>query len=187
MQLLLDAYGTIEPVDAPAMGRVFRELEGNKRVAIQGAHWASLINAWGCVQKDLNKAIEVFDSIASHASTLRSSTPLPDAVTYEAMINVLATHRRMDLVPAYMERLQASGIHMTAYIANLLIKGHAAVGDVAQAREIFESLEDPPTGVAATSNHVPHSSSKSSSPPSPAPGPCHREVRQFLYLQYNTS
>lgn len=176
-KLLLDAYGTIEPVDAPAMDRVFHELENNKRVSIQGAHWASLINAWGCVRKDLNKAVEVFESIASHPSTRRSSSPLPDAVTYEAMINVLVTHRRMDLVPAYMARLEASGIHLTAYIANLLIKGYAAVGDIARAREIFESLEDPPTGVAASSNHVPHSSKSpaSSSPASPAAGPCHRE------------
>lgn len=160
------------------MGRVFQELENNKRVPIQGSHWASLINAWGCVSKDLEKAIEVFESISRHPSTRRSSTPLPDAVTYEAMINVLVTHRRMDLVPAYMERLQASGIHLTAYIANLLIKGYAAVGDIVRAREIFESLEDPATGVAASSNHVPHSSksSGSSTPPSPASSPCHREV-----------
>jgi pentatricopeptide repeat protein len=156
------------------MEAVFRELEGNQRVPIQGSHWASLINAWGCVQKDLDKAIAVFESIASHSSVVRSSGPMPDAVTYEALINVLVTHRRMDLVPSYLERLRASGIHLTAYIAHLLIKGHAAVGDIAQARAIFEKLEDPPQGVAATSNHTPHSSSLSS--PTPAAGPCHREV-----------
>jgi len=98
---------------------------------------------------------------------------MPDAVTYEALINVLVTHRRMDLVPSYIERLQASGIHQTAYIANLLIKGHAAVGDIVQARAIFEQLEDPPQGMAATSNHVPHSPSPTT--PTTALGPCHRE------------
>jgi pentatricopeptide repeat protein len=160
------------------METVFRELEANQRVPIQGTHWASIINAWGCVQKDLNRAITIFDSITTHPSALRSSGPMPDAVTYEALINVLVTHRRMDLVPSYIERLHASGIHLTAYIANLLIKGHAAVGDIAQARAIFESLEDPPQGMAATSNHVPHSSSPSS--PTPASAPCHREVGIIL-------
>jgi hypothetical protein len=153
---------------------VFRELEGDRRVPIQGAHWASLINAWGCVQKDLDKAISVFESITTHPSTVRSSGAMPDAVTYEALVNVLVTHRRMDLVPSYLERLHASGIHLTAYIANLLIKGHAAVGDIAQARAIFETLEDPPRGMAATSNHVDHSSSPASSTPTALP--CHREV-----------
>ncbi|KIM79469.1 hypothetical protein PILCRDRAFT_823366 [Piloderma croceum F 1598] len=173
-KLLLDAYGTIEPVDIHAMGDVFSELERNRHVAIQGVHWASLINAWGCVHKDLDKAIALFESIFTHPSTARSSGPMPDAVTYEALINVLVTHRRMDLVQSFLDRLRESGIHMTAYIANLLIKGHAAVGDIDQARSVFESLEDPPQGMAATSNHAPHSSSPSS-PKTPATGPCHRE------------
>jgi hypothetical protein len=174
LQLLLDAYGTIEPVDISAMETVFKELEANQRVRLQGAHWASMLNAWGCVQKDLNKAIAIFESVATHSSSLRSSDTLPDAVTYEALINVLVTHRRMDLVSIYLERLHASGIHLTAYIANLLIKGHAAAGDMDQARTIFETLEDPPQGMAATSNHVSHSSAPSST--TPATGPCHREV-----------
>lgn len=174
LQLLLDAYGTIEPVDITAMETVFRELEASQRVPMQGAHWASLINAWGCVRKDLDKAIAIFESIAAHSSTVRSSGPMPDAVAYEALVNVLVTHRRMDLVPSYIERLRASGIHQTAYIANLLIKGHAAVGDIVQARAIFEQLEDPPQGVAATSNHVPHSPSPTT--PTTVLGPCHREV-----------
>lgn len=47
-------------------------------------------------------------------------------------------------------------MHMTAYIANFLIKGYANVGDIGRAREIFESLVDPPFGVAAPNNHAPH-------------------------------
>lgn len=155
------------------MENVFNQLEHDRRVHIQGAHWASLINAYGCVQKDLGKAIEVFESIATHPSTSRSSAPMPDAVAYEALVNVLVIHRRMDVIPQYMDRLHASGIHLTAYIANLLIKGHAAIGDIAQARVIFEGLQDPPQGMAATSNHVPHEPSVSV----PTAGPCLREVR----------
>jgi len=45
-------------------------------------------------------------------------------------------------------------VHMTAYIANFLIKGYANVGDIGRAREIFESLVDPPLGVAAPNTHV---------------------------------
>jgi pentatricopeptide repeat protein len=152
-KLLLDTYGTLEPVDIPAMEGVFKQLCDDPRVQILGQHFGSLINAYGCVQKDLDKAIEVFDSIPSYGPALA------DAVVFEALINALVAHRRMDLMPEYISKMTAAGVHMTAYIANFLIKGYANVGDMEQARTIFESLTDPPTGVAAPNNHAPHNPS----------------------------
>ncbi|EJD00786.1 uncharacterized protein FOMMEDRAFT_125211 [Fomitiporia mediterranea MF3/22] len=168
-KLLIDSYGTIEPTDLVSMEDVFLQLTKDKRVQVQGVHWAALINAWGCIQKDLNRAISIFDSIASHPTTQRSGLVLPDAIVYESMINVLVTLRRTDLIPSYLERLSASGIHMTAYIANLLIKGYAIAGDLERAREVFEGLLDPPTGHAAPNNHVPHSPAGQMNVPSSAP------------------
>jgi PPR repeat len=141
------------------MEKTFNQLVKDKSVTVQGSHWAALINAHGCVGRDLDKAIAVFNSIEKHPSTLATKAPLPDAVAFEALINVFVTMRRTDLVPEYLERLQRSGVHMTAYIANLLIRGYAAVGDMEQARIVFESLADPPVGVAAPNNHVPHDAS----------------------------
>lgn len=157
-KLLIDAYGTIEPVDVGAMEGVFKLLQNNKSVALQGSHWAALINAYGCVKKDLEKAISTFDSISA-----------PDAVVYESLINVLVTNKQMALAPSYMEKLKSSGVHMTAYIANILIKGYAAAGDIEEARRIFENLADPPSGVAASGNHVPHEGSSQRTSPSPSP------------------
>ena len=141
------------------MQNTFTQLVKDKSVAVQGSHWAALINAHGCVDKDLNKAIAVFDSIETHPSTLTSQARLPDAVVFEALINVFVTRRRTDLVPEYLERLQQSGVHMTAYIANLLIRGYATAGNIEEARKVFESLADPPVGVAAPHNHAPHDTS----------------------------
>ncbi|KAI0759739.1 hypothetical protein BD413DRAFT_617596 [Trametes elegans] len=157
-KLLIDAYGCIEPIDLPAMQKVFEDLVADRNVSVQGTHWAALINAWGCVHKDLDQALATFEAIATHPTTTgaRGGAALPDAVVYEALINTLVTLRRMDLVPAYLERLRASGVHMTAYIANLLIKGYAAVGELERSREIFEGLQDPQGGVAAPHNHAPH-------------------------------
>lgn len=157
-KLLIDAYGTIEPVDVSAMEGVFELLRNNGSVVLQGSHWAALINAYGCVKKDLEKAINTFDSI-----------PAPDAVVYESLINVLVTNKQMTLAPSYLEKLKSSGVHMTAYIANLLIKGYAAAGDIEEARRIFENLVDPPSGVAASGNHVPHEGSNQRTSPSPSP------------------
>ncbi|KAF8654879.1 hypothetical protein AX16_003340 [Volvariella volvacea WC 439] len=187
-KLLMDAYGSIEPVDVPAMEKVFETLQRDPSVEVQGTHYASLINAYGCVQKDFDKAVAIFNSIyrapgnetsstpsspATEASlssfssspvTVASNphTPAPDAVVFEAIINVLVTHRRTDLLPEYINKMNASGVHMTAYIANFLIKGYAVVGELDRARDIFESLVDPPVGVAAPNNHAPHDPSASS-------------------------
>ncbi|KAH9037633.1 hypothetical protein EDB85DRAFT_1935628 [Lactarius pseudohatsudake] len=155
-KLLLDCHGTIAPVDIKAMEKTFSQLIKDKTVTVQGSHWAALINAHGCVSRDLDRAIAVFNSIEKHPSTVASGLRLPDAVTFEALINVLVTLRRTDLVPEYLGRLRRSGVHMTAYIANLLIRGYAAAGDIEQARLVFESLADPPVGVAAPNNHAPH-------------------------------
>ncbi|KAF8883460.1 hypothetical protein BD779DRAFT_1747482 [Infundibulicybe gibba] len=150
-KLLMDAYGIIEPVDVMSMEQVFQTLQRDKSVEIQGTHFASLINAYGCVQKDLEKAIAIFDSIPSY----KRAQPV-DAVVFEAMINVLVAHRRTDLMPEYISKMSAAGVHMTAYIANFLLKGYSIVGDLEQARAIFESLADPPEGMAAPNNHAPH-------------------------------
>lgn len=173
----MDAYGTIEPVDIAAMEKTFATLCADKSIQVLGTHWGSLINAHGCVQKDLDRAIEVFESIASHRST-RKGGPMPDAVSYEALINVFVTLRRTDLIPIYMDRFQSSGVHMTAYIANLLIKGYAIAGELEKARSVFSGLVDPPTGVAAPNNHAPHELDAKA--PVPAHAPVYREASLFI-------
>lgn len=173
-KLLLDAYGSIEPIDIPAMERIFDQVTSGPRPLIQGTHWASIINSWGCVQKDLDRAVSTFEMIATHPSTQQSGLVLPDAVVFEALINVLVTLRRTDLLPTYVDRLASHGIHMTAYIANLLIKGYASVGDIERSREIFEGLVDPPEGMAAIYNHAPHDGA-ADKPPVSVGDPVYRE------------
>ena len=60
-------------------------------------------------------------------------------------------------------------------ISNLLIKGYAAAGDINAARATFEAMLDPPDGVAAPNNHVPHGASENQPPPA-ANSPVYREV-----------
>lgn len=67
---------------------------------------------------------------------------------------------------------------MTAYIANFLIKGYAVMDDLEEARRVFESLVDPPQGMAAPNNHVPHAASSEV----PASAPVFREVNtRFIH------
>lgn len=150
-KLLMDAYGKIDPVDIGTMEQIWAALQSDRTVELQGSHFASLIYVYGCVQKDFDKAIAVFNAIPT-----TERAPARDAVVFEALINTLVEHKRTDLMPEYVSMMSSEGVHMTAYIANFLIKGYAAVGDMPQARAIFESLVDPPSGVAAVHNHAPH-------------------------------
>ncbi|KAJ4493989.1 hypothetical protein C8J55DRAFT_500302 [Lentinula edodes] len=153
-KLLMEAYA-LEPLDIPRMEAVFQELTDNHRVELQGTHFATLINAYGCVAKDLDKALAAYDYVFHHPRK-----PVIDALVFEAIANVCVAHRRIDLMPQFVTKMSEVGVHMTAYIVNVMIKGFAAVGDIASARELFESLVDPPEGIAALHNHAPHEPSK---------------------------
>jgi hypothetical protein len=144
LQILLDAYGTIEPVDLEAMTQLMNQMRTSQTVQIQGSHWASMINTIGCVKRDLEGAIQRFESLKSEGTR-----PLPDLLCYEALFAVIASHRRPDLLETYLARFNASGIQMNAYVANQVIKGFALGGKIERGREIFESLEDPPEGFSA--------------------------------------
>ncbi|EMD31807.1 hypothetical protein CERSUDRAFT_119378 [Gelatoporia subvermispora B] len=155
-KVLMDVFGTIEPVDEAAVNDIFAQVTSGGTPLVQGVHWASLINMYGCVKKDLDKAIEVFDSISAHPSTARVSTVLPDATVFEALINVIVSLHRFDMLEPFMQRLWGSNMHMTAYIANIIIKGYASAGDIASARTFFETMQDPPQGIAAPHNRTTH-------------------------------
>lgn len=158
------------------MEQVFERVTSGRKPLVQGTHWASLIHSVGCVQKDLDRALALFDSIANHPSTRLSGLRLPDAVVFESLIDVLAAHRRVDLIPHYVSQLHTLGIHMTAYIANLLIKAYASAGDIERARDIFEGLADAPEGMAALHNHAPHDAVSGDHSQVPVDAPVYREV-----------
>lgn len=179
----MDCWGTIEPVNLVEMEKVFRQLEHDRDVTVGGPHFASLINAYGCVAKDLDKAVAAFESIATKPYVLRapaSAIRLPDPICYEAIINVFVSHRRTDLIRQYLERLKVTHVHMTAYVANLVIKGMAQCGDMEGARALFESLEDPPSGLAGHVRHNHGDGEAEMEVPSIDDGPVYREVSIYL-------
>ncbi|GAA5908604.1 hypothetical protein JCM6882_003690 [Rhodosporidiobolus microsporus] len=154
-KLLLDAYGATGDVpDLEAMQQVFAGLVHNRKVKVSGAHWAALINAYGVVAKNVDRAIAIFDSIAAHPTTKGNPNgPLPDAVVYEALLNGLIANGRAELCDKYLEEMRSKGVRMTAYVANTLIKGYTAQSFYSSARRIFQAMSEPPSGVASAGNH----------------------------------
>ncbi|EPQ25798.1 uncharacterized protein PFL1_06665 [Pseudozyma flocculosa PF-1] len=156
-KLMLDLYGAIEPVMPDELESTFEQIVQDPSVKVQGTHWASLIICYGSMLGDLDKAVATFESIASHPSTVASGSRLPDAVSFEALLAVFVNRDRPDLVRTHFAKMVGSGIKMTAYIANLLIRSYSIEGPegLNEARQIFESMSEPAAGVAALGNHTP--------------------------------
>jgi len=161
-RLLLDAYGTIEPVDERSALDVFARIRRDDAVKLSGLHWASLISMYGVGLRNADRAVTTFESIATDPWSSRAQPRLPDAIVYEALFNALHLNQRHDLVGTYRQRMARDGVIMSACacsssgheltaadIANTLISSYAAQGDLAEARHIFDMLFDPPAGVAA--------------------------------------
>lgn len=140
----------LEPVKIERAEEVFKSMLQRKDVHIEGQHIAAMINAYGCVRKDLDKAVETFDSAPAY---LKNGY---DAIMFEAMFNVIMAHRRTDLIAPYLQKMEAANVHMTAYVVNVVVRAYAIDGQIQQARDIFEALADPPHGMAALYNHTPH-------------------------------
>ncbi|KAG8821874.1 hypothetical protein FRC17_009708 [Serendipita sp. 399] len=167
-KLLLDAYGSIEPVSINQMEEIIERMK-EKRVEISGNHYSSLILAHGCSKHDLEAAIKVFESLRKRPQRVQHSlfprggsrVTLPDVLVYESILNVCITHHRYDLMEKYYTLMtEQDRIRPTAYICNLLIKGRASEGNLQGARDIFEAMQDPPAGAAAPNNHAPHVSNE---------------------------
>lgn len=152
-KLLLDIYGAIEPVDVNAMNATFLRLLRDHSVQVAGPHWAALISCHG---QDLEKCRDIFRSIPLKTGST------PDAVAYEALLQVYANHARVDLVDALLAEMMRLGVARTAYVANHAIQGYAKTGTfegLTKARTIFLAMSQPPAGVASTGNHpLPRSS-----------------------------
>ena len=143
-KLLLDAYGTLQPVDLGAMQTVFKNLCNDSRVSVAGTHWASLIHATGNIAGQVQEAIDVFESIPTHPSNKKRGPVEP--VCWEALMGVLAQHQMVAELESYRSKMVEQGIKATAYVYNMLIKGYANVGDIEKARAVFESMGDSSMG-----------------------------------------
>lgn len=69
-----------------------------------------------------------------------------DAICWEAILNVFASHQRIGKLDEYVERMEREQVQVTAYVNNMLIKGYASVGRIEDARKVFEGMGDSVTG-----------------------------------------
>ncbi|KAJ5279678.1 hypothetical protein N7478_005050 [Penicillium angulare] len=132
-KLLVDAHASLEPVDMDAAEKILESMRATGQQP-DAVHYASLVHAQGCVQHNLDAARKIFDRVISD-SRVRLQPCLYQAL-FEAMVANNRVADTEDIVRGMMKR----NVEMTAYIANTLIHGWAAEGNVIKAKAIYDSI-----------------------------------------------
>ncbi|WEW57741.1 hypothetical protein PRK78_003208 [Emydomyces testavorans] len=132
-KLLIDAYASLEPVNMEAAEGILETIRSAGQQP-EGVHYASLIHAKGCVLHDMVGARQVFES------ALSSRAVKPQACLYQALFEAMVANHKVADTPALLEDMAKRGVEMTPYIANTLIHGWAAEGNVANAKSVYESI-----------------------------------------------
>lgn len=132
-KLLIDAHASLEPVNMAAAEAVLESMKaaGHQPDAV---HYASLVHAKGCVLHDLAGARKVFDAVVSDRR-VRLQPCL-----YQALFESMVANHRVTDTEEVVKNMFARKVEMTAYIANTLIHGWAAEGNVSKAKAIYDSI-----------------------------------------------
>lgn len=132
-KLLIEAHASLEPVDLKAAEAVLGDIKA-AGMEPEAVHYGSLVHAKGCVMHDMAGARELFDFVIS-SGTIRPTDNLYQNL-FEAMV---ANHQVADTIEV-LRGMEKRNVAMTPYIANTLIHGWAAEGNIGQAKSIYDSL-----------------------------------------------
>ncbi|KAL4894750.1 hypothetical protein BDV59DRAFT_174920 [Aspergillus ambiguus] len=132
-KLLIDAHASLEPVDMTAAEKVLETIKASGQQP-EAVHYASLIHAHGCVLRDMEAAHKVFQSVTAQ-STVRLQPCL-----YQALLEAMVTNQQVAQTETIVADMARRGVEMTAYIANTLIQGWAAAGNVGKAKAIYDGI-----------------------------------------------
>ena len=132
-KLLIDTYATLSPINMAAAEGVLDTIRSSGQRP-EAVHYASLIHAKGCVAHDMVGARTVFDSV------LASRDVRPQACLYQALFEAMVANHVVKETEPVLRDMTARGVEMTAYIANQLIHGWTAEGDLSAAVRIYEGL-----------------------------------------------
>ncbi|KKK26498.1 hypothetical protein ARAM_001020 [Aspergillus rambellii] len=132
-KLLIDAHASLEPVDMEAAEKVLETIKASGQ-GPEAVHYASLIHAKGCVVRDMDAAHNVFKSAVSNPKM--NVQPC----LYQALLESMVANHQVSQTEAIVEDMVSRKVEMTAYIANTLIHGWAAEGNVEKAKVVYDSI-----------------------------------------------
>lgn len=132
-KLLIEAYATLEPVNLVAAETVLEDMRANG-VMPEAVHYGTMIHAKGCVLSDMEGAHAIFDSV------LADSSIRPTDNLYQNMLEAMVANHQVADSDAVLKDMKQRGIGMTPYIANTLIHGWAAAGNINKAKYVYDTL-----------------------------------------------
>ena len=132
-KLLIDAYASLEPVDMEAAEGILKSIRASGQQP-EGVHYASLIHAKGCVMHDMEGARKIFDEVISNGKVR------PQPCLYQALFEAMVANHQVSATPELLKDMTKRNVEMTPYIANTLIHGWAADGNVSNAKSIYDGI-----------------------------------------------
>ncbi|KAL1955537.1 hypothetical protein VTO42DRAFT_8491 [Malbranchea cinnamomea] len=132
-KLLIDAYASLEPVDMKAAEGILDVIRATGQQP-EGVHYASLIHAKGCVLHDMEAARKVFDDV------IQNGIVRPQPCLYQALFEAMVANHQVSATPELLNDMANRNVEMTPYIANTLIHGWAAEGNIDNAKAIYDSI-----------------------------------------------
>ncbi|KAL1997700.1 hypothetical protein VTN02DRAFT_1016 [Thermoascus thermophilus] len=132
-KLLIDAYASLEPVNMEAAEKILDTIRSTGQHP-EAVHYASLIHARGCVLHDMEGARKVFDSVVENRN-VRLQPCL-----YQALFEAMVANHQVAATADLLKDMASRNVEMTAYIANTLIHGWAAEGNIANAKSIYDGI-----------------------------------------------
>ncbi|KAK9455972.1 hypothetical protein V1511DRAFT_496188 [Dipodascopsis uninucleata] len=120
-KLLIDAYATVEPIDVNAAEKVLDTIvmDGQQ---VTAQHYAALITAHGCILRNLDSARKFFEKIIN-AGAIR-----PDDCMFQALIEAYIANGQVQQTENLLELMRSTyRIQLTAYMANILVRGWATI------------------------------------------------------------
>ncbi|KAI5291711.1 hypothetical protein KEM54_001467 [Ascosphaera aggregata] len=134
-KLLIDAYASLEPVRMDLAEEIIEKIRASGERP-EAVHYASMIHAKGCVLHDLDGAREIFDRVIDNPTYAVT----PQACLYQALFESLVANHKVGETQTLLDSMAAHGVEMTPYIANTLIHGWAAEGNILNARTVYDDI-----------------------------------------------
>ncbi|OAD81425.1 hypothetical protein PHYBLDRAFT_129689 [Phycomyces blakesleeanus NRRL 1555(-)] len=137
-KLLMEAYASMAPYDMPMAHRMLHDMERKDRLRPQATHYATLIYAYGTLQRDLKSAERVFEE-------MNKAKVQADEAVYQAMLDTLISNDCLERAEAmYHDQDMMGSIVKSSspYIENLFIRGYGAKKQIHKAEQMFEAMTD---------------------------------------------
>lgn len=131
-KLLIEAYGTIEPVNVTAANKVLIQIAADG-VSISTQHFAALIFSLGVVLRNTGAALQFYFEV------LRSGQVRPDKYIFQALLESYVYNNEVRATKDVLNYMVTHGVDLDVHMADVLIRGWATA-DMTKATNLFQHV-----------------------------------------------